>query len=109
MIAKFKNKIYWFLRNTQKYTGTDNVYLARGGVWLFLGETISIGISILSGLAFANLIDPAIYGKYRYILSLAYLLSRIYINRTAIIGEISLQKFSLFIRFSIRVKSICIP
>lgn len=62
---------YQFLRRTQKYTGTDNVYLAKGGVWLFSGEAITIGISILSGLAFANLIDPAIYGKYRYILSLA--------------------------------------
>lgn len=64
------NRLYQFLRRTQKYTGTDNVYLAKGGIWLFSGEVITIGVSILSGLAFANLIDPAIYGKYRYILSL---------------------------------------
>src|SRR3989344_9158143 len=75
MMDKLKDKIYWFLRNTQKYTGTDNVYLARGGAWLFFGEAITIGVSILSGIAFANLLDPAIYGKYRYILSLAGWLS----------------------------------
>ena len=75
MTAKLKDKIYRFLRNTQKYTGTDNVYLAKGGAWLFSGEAITIGISILSGVAFANLLDPAIYGKYRYILSLAGWLS----------------------------------
>ena len=25
--------VYNFLRKTQKYTGTDNVYLAEGGFW----------------------------------------------------------------------------
>jgi O-antigen/teichoic acid export membrane protein len=75
MMEKLKDKTYLFLRNAQKYTGTDNIYLAKGGTWLFFGEAITIGVSIVSGLAFANLLDPAVYGKYRYILSLAGWLS----------------------------------
>lgn len=65
-----KNLIYQFLRKSQKYTGTDNVYLARGGFWLSSGQIISMAIAFGSAVAFANLLDPAIYGDYKYILSL---------------------------------------
>jgi len=65
--------IKWFyrlLRWSQKYTGTDNVYLARGGIWLTLGQVIALGASFLLAIAFANLLDPVTYGNYKYILSL---------------------------------------
>jgi len=62
--------VYNFLRKTQKYTGTDNVYLAEGGFWLTLNQFIGAGTSFLAALAFANLLNPAIYGTYQYILSL---------------------------------------
>ncbi|MBI2627398.1 oligosaccharide flippase family protein [Candidatus Nomurabacteria bacterium] len=69
-----KNGIYGLLRLTQKYTGTDNVYLARGGFWLGSGQMFSMAVAFLSAVAFANLLNPEIYGKYKYILSLAELL-----------------------------------
>jgi len=62
--------VYNFLRKTQKYTGTDNIYLAEGGFWLTLNQFIGAGTSFLAALAFANLLNPAIYGTYQYILSL---------------------------------------
>lgn len=64
------NWLYQFLRRGQKYTGTDNVYLAKGGIWLTLGQVISLGASFLLAVAFANLLTPTAYGNYKYVLSL---------------------------------------
>jgi len=74
MITIIKNWFYQFLRKTQKYTGTDNVYLARGGFWLTLGQVALMAASFLVAVAFANLLDPVIYGNYKYVLSLIGLL-----------------------------------
>ena len=71
---KIKNWLYQFLRKTQKYTGTDNVYLAKHGSWLFLGQIISASAGLLLAIAFANLLDPTTYGNYKYILSIAGIL-----------------------------------
>ena len=70
MISKTKNWLYQFLRKTQKYTKTDNVYLAKGGFWLTAGQIISASAGFLLAIAFANLLDPTTYGNYKYILSL---------------------------------------
>ena len=74
MINKLKSRIYDFLRWSQKYTGTDNVYLAKGGFWLTLGQIISAGASFLLAVAFANLLDPVTYGNYKYIISMVGIL-----------------------------------
>lgn len=68
---QFPNWLYNLLRRTQKYTGTDNVYLVKGGFWLSLGQIIENITSFFLAVAFANLLDPATYGNYQYILSLA--------------------------------------
>lgn len=67
---QIKNWFYQFLKRTQKYTGTDNVYLAKGGFWLTLGQVVSMAAAFLLAVAFANLLDPVTYGNYRYVLSL---------------------------------------
>lgn len=67
-------KIYRILRYAQKYTGTDNVYLAHGGFWLTLQKLTSF-LSILSAIAFANLLSKEIYGTYQYVLSIAAILA----------------------------------
>ena len=69
-MEKLKQKIKKFLISSQKYTKTDNIYLAKGGFWLILGRVIYIGISFLLAVAFANLLNPMTYGNYKYILSL---------------------------------------
>ena len=73
-IQTIKDKTYGLLRKTQKYTGTDNVYLAKGGFWLTLGQIISSAAGFLLAMAFGRLLDPATYGNYRYIISLAEIL-----------------------------------
>ena len=70
MIKKIKNLTYNFLRRSEKITGVDNVYYAKGGFWMTLGY----GINIIKGLAIsilmANLLSRDSYGYYKYILSL---------------------------------------
>jgi O-antigen/teichoic acid export membrane protein len=65
-----KNKIYNFLIWSQKYTQTDMIYLAKGGFWLVLEQIVSTATAFLSAIAFANLLNPTIYGNYKYIISL---------------------------------------
>ena len=70
MLNALKNKTHRFLIWSQKYTQTDNIYLARGGFWLTLEQAVSTVSGFLLAVAFANLLSPATYGSYRYILSL---------------------------------------
>jgi O-antigen/teichoic acid export membrane protein len=75
MINKLKSRIYDFLRWSQKYTGTDNVYLAKGGFWLVLGHGAQIILGLILLVAFANLLPKEAYGTYQYIISIAGIVS----------------------------------
>jgi O-antigen/teichoic acid export membrane protein len=75
MISKIKKKAKEILLWSQKYTKTDMIYLARGGFWLTLGQTISSISSFLLAIAFANLLPKETYGTYKYILSIASILA----------------------------------
>jgi O-antigen/teichoic acid export membrane protein len=75
MIEKIKNKTYNFLRWSQKYTGTDNVYLAKNGFWLILNHGVQIIMSLVLLIIFTNLLSKEIYGTYQFILSVAGTLS----------------------------------
>ncbi|MDD5626957.1 MAG: oligosaccharide flippase family protein [Patescibacteria group bacterium] len=70
-----KQRIYNFLRWSEKYTRTDMVYLARGGFWLTAEQVITSLAGILLAVAFANLLPKETYGVYRYVLSLVGILS----------------------------------
>jgi O-antigen/teichoic acid export membrane protein len=65
-----KNLIYGFLKKTQKFTKTDNVYLATQGSYLTLGNIINAIASFLLATAFARLLPKEVYGDYRYIISI---------------------------------------
>lgn len=75
MINKLKSRTYDFLRWSQKYTGTDNVYLAKGGFWLALGHGAQIILGLILLVAFANLLPKEAYGTYQYIISIAGIVS----------------------------------
>lgn len=75
MVNKIKNLIIKFLKNTQKFTGSDNVYVAKNGTYLLIGNTISIIASFLLSVAFARLLPKETYGQYRYILSIATIIA----------------------------------
>ena len=59
----------------ERYTKTDMVYLAHGSFWLGIGQVVSSGAVFLTSIAFANLLAPDVFGFYKYILSIASLLS----------------------------------
>ena len=59
------------LRWSEKYMKTDMVYLAKGGFWLMLGQAVSAAAGLLLAIGFANLLPSDVYGKYKFILSLA--------------------------------------
>jgi O-antigen/teichoic acid export membrane protein len=75
MINKVKNLIYKLLIKSQKYTGTDVVYLAKFGSYLTIGNLISLIASFLLSIALARLLPKEVYGDYRYILSIFELLA----------------------------------
>lgn len=70
-----KEKIYKFLRWSEKYTQTDMVYLAQGGFWLTLKQIVTMLSGFILALIFANLVPREIYGTYKYILSLTGILA----------------------------------
>lgn len=51
------------------------LYLARGGFWLSLGDGVSSIIGFLTAIAFSNFLPREVYGSYKYVLSVAGILS----------------------------------
>ncbi len=74
MIATIKLKALALLKKTEKYTGTDNVYIAKGGLWLAFNQLSGLVILSALAVAWARLVPPEIYGQYKFVLSLAGLL-----------------------------------
>lgn len=72
---RLKQKTKELLRKSEKYTKTDMVYLARGSFWQVVERGAMIAVGLASTWAFANLLPKTTYGEYKYILSLASLLT----------------------------------
>jgi O-antigen/teichoic acid export membrane protein len=70
MFRRFQDKVIQLLRWSEKYTGTDMVYLAHGSFWLSGSSVITGAVSFGLALAFANLFSPHEYGTYKYALTL---------------------------------------
>jgi hypothetical protein len=69
MVQEFKTLAYRLLRRGERYTGTDNVYLAKGGFFLTLASFMASASSLVLAILFARLVDKSIYGTYQYLLS----------------------------------------
>lgn len=59
-----------FLRSLERYTQTDMVYLAHGGLWLGFKTLFTILFSLALSVAMGNLLPRETYGEYKYIFSL---------------------------------------
>lgn len=68
---KIKNALIW----AQKYTHTDNLYLAKHGIFLWGANIISLGLSFLLSIAFARFLTKETYGTYQYVLSIVGILT----------------------------------
>lgn len=74
-MEQWKNKITSILRWSEKYTGTDMVYIVSGGFWLTLAKVFSTISAFATSIVFANFLPADTYGVYRYVLSLLVLLT----------------------------------
>jgi len=70
-----KNKIYQLLIQTQQYTKTDNIYLAKQGSYLYIGQFISFIIGFLMAMAYAKFLPKQIFGQFNYILTVLEILA----------------------------------
>jgi O-antigen/teichoic acid export membrane protein len=70
-----RDRLYAFLRWTERYTKTDMVYLATSGFWINLNFAFVSVFSFLLSIAFANFLSQTQYGVYQYLLSIAGILA----------------------------------
>lgn len=105
-----RNWVYGLLRRSESFFKTDMVYLAKGGFWLTGSQVALSLLSFVSSIAFANLLLPEIYGTYKYLISLAAILSALSFSglSTALIRSVAkgyegdfIKAFWLNIRWSI--------
>ncbi|MDP2947312.1 MAG: oligosaccharide flippase family protein [Nanoarchaeota archaeon] len=75
MIQRIKSLIIKFLIKFQRFTGSDNVYLAKHGSYLVIGNIVSMTAAFLLSIALARLLPKETYGQYRYILSIMAILA----------------------------------
>lgn len=75
MLTTLKIKLYQLLRRSEKWTGTDMIYLTKNSFWL-TGSKI-IGTLTAMGLAvtYANLLPAKEYATYKYVISIISLLA----------------------------------
>lgn len=78
--VKLKERLVRVLRWSERYTKTDMVYFASGNFWLITSRVIGVGSGIFLTVAFANLLDPAIFGTYKYVLALAGIIGAFSLN-----------------------------
>src|SRR5437868_5720048 len=64
----------WLLK-LERLLKTDIQYLIKGGSWLGVNQILSSLIAFALSLAFANLLAPGTYGVYKFILSVATILT----------------------------------
>ncbi len=70
---KVKSYINTGLRKTERFTGTDMVYLVGQSGWLLVGQAAIFASSLGLAWVFANYISPSDYGLYKYVVAIATL------------------------------------
>lgn len=74
-MKSLKSKAFNALRSSESFFKLDMVYLAKGGFWTTLRFLIGLLASIVTMVAFGNLLPRETYGTYNYLLSLGASLS----------------------------------
>jgi O-antigen/teichoic acid export membrane protein len=75
LYTTLRNCLARILRKSEKYTGTDMVYLTKNIGWISLGNGISSLASLALLYVFGNFISQNDYGTYQYVLSIIGILS----------------------------------
>lgn len=72
---KIKLKFYNTITASNKLFKTDMIYVVKGGFWLSLTRLVASTSTFVLAIIFANLVPKEIYGEYKYLLSLAGILT----------------------------------
>lgn len=59
---------------------TDVRYVLSGSFWLVLGRVLTSGIGFFVTVAFANLLNPELFGTYKYIITIAGITAALSLN-----------------------------
>jgi O-antigen/teichoic acid export membrane protein len=78
-----RQRIHGILRASERLTGTDMVYLARGGFWLGAAQAGAAAAAFGLSLVMARYVSAEVFGSYKFLGSLG-----------AIFGAISLTGFA---------------
>jgi O-antigen/teichoic acid export membrane protein len=58
------------INKIQNWLNMDIRFIAKASFWVMIGAVSAITANLAIAMAFANILDPAIYGTYKYILAI---------------------------------------
>lgn len=76
-MENLRNKAYQTLRRSESFLKTDMVYVSKGSFWSTLNFILGILSSFILVISFAHFVPKDVYGNYKYILSIAGILTSI--------------------------------
>lgn len=74
-MQSLRNKVFQALRLSERFFKLDMVYMVKGGLWTTLSFAVGTLASLVTMVAFGNLLERETYGIYNYLLSLGASLS----------------------------------
>lgn len=70
-----KIRLISLLRWSERYTKTDMVYLASGGMWLGVAQLTASGVGFVLTIILANFLPKETLGEYRFLMSAVLILT----------------------------------
>lgn len=105
MFQLLKSHIYTLLRQSEKYTQTDMVYVAKNSFWVNANTVILTLGSFLLSILFARFVSKDVYGIYQFILSIGMILGAFSLTgMNAAITHASARGFDGILRTSVWVQ-----
>lgn len=105
MASTPKERLHALLRWSERYTKTDMVYLFEAGFWVNSNIIVASILGLLLSIALANLLAPATYGLYQYLLSLSVLIAAISLaGMNSTVAQATARGYEGVLRAAVRVQ-----